>query len=178
MNKILEPSLTLVLGGANSGKSAFAEKLVTDTGLPRIYCATAQAWDAEMQDKIARHQNDRGANWHTFECPLELARTLRSIPEGHAVLVDCLSMWLTNHLLAENDLAAQEAALCEALEARSGPVCVVSNEVGLGIVPDNALSRRFRTAQGRLNQTLAARADRVVAVMAGLPLALKGDLPT
>lgn len=178
MNKIFKPPLTLVLGGANSGKSAFAEKLVTDTGLPRIYCATAQAWDDEMRDKIAQHRQERGANWHTHECPLELAQTLRTIPGDSAILVDCLSMWLTNHLLAENDLNIQETILCDSLDARTGPVCVVSNEVGLGIVPDNALSRKFRTAQGRLNQTIAARADTVVNVMAGLPLVLKGNLAT
>ena len=143
----------------------------------RIYIATAQAWDDEMRDRIARHRDARGAGWEVIEAPLDVAAALATVPAEAAVLVDCATLWLTNHLLAEHDLQAESNRLLAALAACSAPVAVVSNEVGWGIVPDNALARRFRDAQGRLNQQLAAGADLVVAVMAGLPLVLKGDLP-
>jgi adenosylcobinamide kinase/adenosylcobinamide-phosphate guanylyltransferase len=173
------PPLTLVLGGAASGKSAFAEKLIAQSGLERVYLATSQAWDDEMRNKIFRHQDLRGAGWHTIEAPFDLAPALAGLASGQAVVIDCLTMWLTNHLLAEHDLPSREAALIEDLRALRdrAPAVLVSNEVGQGIVPDNALSRRFREAQGRLNQAMAAEADLVVAVMAGLPLVLKGTLP-
>jgi adenosylcobinamide kinase/adenosylcobinamide-phosphate guanylyltransferase len=169
--------LTLVLGGAASGKSVFAEGLVSATGRPRVYIATAQAWDAEMQGKIARHQVARGPAWRTLEVPREVPQALGEISPREVVLLDCATLWLTNLLLAEDDLAAREAELSQALEACPAPVVVVSNEVGLGIVPDTPLGRRFREAQGGLNQRLAARADLVVLVAAGLPLVLKGALP-
>lgn len=167
----------LILGGARSGKSAAAEKLVTLRGRPRVYIATAQAWDTEMRDRIARHRTDRGTGWHTVETPLHLARALADVPPDAAVLVDCATLWLTNHLLADHDLDAQTAALLAAIADCPAPVAVVSNEVGWGIVPDNALARQFRDAQGRLNQQLAAQADLVLGVMAGLPFVLKGALP-
>ena len=169
--------LTLVLGGAASGKSAFAEKLVSASGLARAYIATAEAWDPEMQRKIARHQEARGPGWRTLEAPREVARTLGGISPGEAVLLDCATLWLTNLMLEDADLAAREAELFEALDACPAPVVVVSNEIGLGVVPDTPLGRRFREAQGGLNQRLAAKADLVVLVAAGLPLALKGALP-
>jgi adenosylcobinamide kinase/adenosylcobinamide-phosphate guanylyltransferase len=169
--------LTLVIGGARSGKSAFAEGLVVGSGRPRRYIATAQAWDDEMRARIARHRQDRGAGWTTIEAPLDLCAALADAQAHEAVLVDCATLWLTNHLLAEHDLAAEGTALLSALAACAAPVVIVSNETGWGIVPDNALARRFRDAQGRLNQRLAARADLVVTVIAGLPLALKGNLP-
>jgi adenosylcobinamide kinase/adenosylcobinamide-phosphate guanylyltransferase len=171
------PNLTLVLGGANSGKSDFAETLVRKTGLRRIYIATAQAFDTEMQAKIDTHRIARGDTWLTIEAPLDLAAMLKNRAADEATLIDCATLWLSNHLLADHDLEAQSAALLAALANTPGPVVVVSNEVGMGIVPDNALARQFRTAQGRLNRALAAQAGLAVAVMAGLPLVLKGTLP-
>lgn len=171
------PALSLVIGGARSGKSAFAEHLVTATARPRRYIATAEAWDDEMRTRIARHQTDRGARWTTIEAPLDLAPALAAARPDEAVLIDCATLWLTNHLLADHDLDAETATLLAALAACAAPVVIVSNETGWGIVPDNALARRFRDAQGRLNQRLAAEAALVVTVIAGLPLALKGQLP-
>jgi adenosylcobinamide kinase/adenosylcobinamide-phosphate guanylyltransferase len=171
------PSLTLVIGGARSGKSAFAESLVFASGRPRRYIATAEAWDDEMRDRIARHREDRGAGWTTAEAPLDLGTALSDARPEEAVLVDCATLWLTNHLLAEHDLVAETARLLSALEACAAPVVIVSNETGWGIVPENALARRFRDEQGRLNQRLAAEAGLVVTVIAGLPLVLKGQLP-
>ena len=171
------PPLTLVIGGARSGKSAFAEGLVTASGRARRYIATAEAWDDEMRDRIARHQSDRGAAWTTVEAPLDLAAALAGARSDEAVLVDCATLWLTNHLLAEHDLAAETAGLLAALAASPAPVVIVSNETGWGIVPENALARRFRDEQGRLNQRLAAVSGLVVTVIAGLPMVLKGRLP-
>ena len=166
-----------VFGGARSGKSAFAESLIITTGRRRVYIATAEAWDDEMRDRIAAHRLDRGDGWETVDAPLDLAGALATIPADAAVLVDCATLWLTNHMLAEHDLAVETERLLTAFAACAAPVAVVSNEVGWGIVPDNALARRFRDAQGRLNQQMAAQADLVVGVMAGLPFALKGRLP-
>jgi adenosylcobinamide kinase/adenosylcobinamide-phosphate guanylyltransferase len=166
-----------VFGGARSGKSAFAESLIITTGRRRVYIATAEAWDDEMRDRIAAHRLDRGDGWETVDAPLDLAGALATIPADAAVLVDCATLWLTNHMLAEHDLAVETERLLTAFAACAAPVVVVSNEVGWGIVPDNALARRFRDAQGRLNQQMAAQADLVVGVMAGLPFALKGRLP-
>lgn len=169
--------LTLVLGGAASGKSARAEALIVASGLSRVYVATAQPFDDEMADKILRHQETRGPDWRTVEEPLDLAAALEGVREGEAVLLDCVTLWLSNHLLEESDLEAETEKLLAALAACPAPVVVVSNEAGMGVVPDTSLGRRFRNAQGRLNQMLAARADLVIAVMAGLPMVLKGRLP-
>lgn len=144
---------------------------------PRIYLATSQAFDAEMDDKIARHKAQRGDGWITIEEPLNVADVLAQQPSDHIVLVDCATLWLTNVILADLDVAEHTTAFCDALVNCPARIVVVSNEVGYGIVPDNALSRRFRNAQGRLNQMIAEPADCVVTVMAGLPLALKGTLP-
>ena len=130
-----------------------------------------------MRQRIADHRRQRGEGWLTVEAPLDLAGALADAQPDEVVLVDCLTLWLTNHLLAETDLASETARLMAALEACAAPVVLVTNEVGLSIVPENALARRFRDAQGRLNQTVAARAGLVVGVMAGLPFALKGKLP-
>ncbi|WP_116134944.1 bifunctional adenosylcobinamide kinase/adenosylcobinamide-phosphate guanylyltransferase [Tropicimonas sp. IMCC34043] len=173
----MTPHLTLVIGGANSGKSARAEALTRTLSDSRIYLATAQAFDAEMAAKIAAHRAARGDGWQTIEAPEALAEALAGIAPGSAVLLDCLTMWLSNRLLAGADPAAELPALCAALSACPAPVVVVTNEVGAGIVPENALARRFRSVQGRVNQQIAANADLVVAVMAGLPLVLKGQLP-
>lgn len=173
------PKLSLILGGARSGKSRLAEKLAKSADLPLNYIATAQAWDDEMRERIAQHIADRGADgvggWHTQEAPLDLPFALQRATG--VILVDCATLWLTNHMLAEADLAAEVDRLLAALATLQHPVIVVSNEVGWGIVPDNALARRFRDEQGRLNQRLAAQADLVIGVMAGLPMVLKGALP-
>ena len=169
--------LTFILGAAASGKSVFAEQVVMRTGAPRVYIATSQAYDEEMKEKIARHQVQRGADWRTMECPYDLSSALAEVRVEEVVLVDCATMWLSNHLLSEGDIEALTAELLEALARCKGRVVVVSNEVGMGIVPENALARRFRNAQGKLNQELARAADTVVLVAAGLPLALKGELP-
>lgn len=171
------PPLTLILGGAASGKSDYAERLVMATECPLLYIATAQSFDAEMDDKIARHQARRGAGWRTIETPLNAAEAFACAQSNEVVLFDCATMWLSNQLFAENHLGDAEAALFTAMSDCTAPVVVVSNEVGAGIVPENALARRFRQAQGELNQRIAQHANLVVTVMAGLPLALKGNLP-
>ena len=171
------PRLTLILGGAASGKSAFAETLIKRSGRGLTYFATAQVFDDEMHDKVSRHKAMRGEDWHTVEEPFEVGPALARVEADHAVLLDCATMWLSNHLLADNDISKAEAALIEGLAKCAAPVVVVSNEVGLSVVPENALARRFRQAQGELNQTLAAEASLVVNVIAGLPQVLKGTLP-
>ncbi len=168
-------TLTLVLGGAASGKSAYAEKLAETAAPDRLYLATAQPGDEEMADKIAAHQARRGAGWHTVEAPLDPATALRSA-KG-VVLLDCATMWLSNHMMAGHDISAETSHLLQALDQAGAPVIVVSNELGMGLVPDNRLGRQFRQEQGRLNQRLAEQAGRVIFVAAGLPLALKGPLP-
>lgn len=147
------------------------------SGRSKVYIATAQAFDAEMTERIAIHQVDRGADWRTVEAPLDIAGALASVADDEIVLLDCATLWLSNQLLAEADLKTASETFLSALTACRAPVVVVSNEVGQGIVPENALARRFRDAQGRLNQDLAAQSDLVVMVAAGLPLALKGALP-
>lgn len=172
------PALSMVYGGASSGKSYFAERLVITMGGPRHYIATAQAFDPEMEAKIAEHRADRAADgWSTIEEPKDLGAALARVPQGDAVLIDCATMWLSNLLLSEEDIAEQTDQMLAAIAATVGPVVIVSNETGLGIVPENALARRFRQAQGRLNCQMAARADLVVQVSVGLPLVLKGTLP-
>jgi len=171
-------NLTLVLGGAASGKSTWAERTALQTGLNCVYVATAEALDPEMTEKIERHKRERGANWRTVESPLRAATAIgETLRHGEVAVVDCLTLWLTNQLLAEADIATETASLLKAFEAAPAPLIVVSNEVGLGIVPGDRLSRRFRNEQGRLNQRVAAVADTVVLMTAGLPLALKGSLP-
>lgn len=166
--------LTLVIGGARSGKSRYAEALVVQLPPPWTYVATAEAHDAEMAERIAQHAARRGAGWITREAPLDLAGSLAGLGAGQGpVLVDCLTLWLSNVMLAGRDVDLESARLREAFRAMAGPVVVVSNEVGLGIVPDNALARAFRDAQGRLNAAVAADAEHVVLMAAGLPLTLK-----
>ena len=171
------PSLCLIIGGARSGKSALAERLVCGTHLPRTYIATAEAWDAEMRHKIAAHRADRGPDWQTVEAPRDVAGALAGVAAGGVILLDCATFWLSNHLLAEADIEAESVRLLAALAACRAPVVVVTNEVGWSVVPENALARAFRNHQGRLNQRLAAQAGLAVAVMAGLPLVLKGAWP-
>ena len=169
---------TLVLGGARSGKSTFAEQLVEASGLARIYLATATAGDDEMRSRIAHHRERRGEGWITVEEPLALVDALtREATRGRAVLVDCLTLWLSNLMQAGADLDEAADDVVRTLDGYAVPVVFVSNEVGLGIVPDTPLGRAFRDAQGRLNMRMADRADRVVLMAAGLPLIMK-DRPT
>ena len=166
--------MTLVLGGARSGKSAFAESLAREQG-QGVYVATAERVDEEMARRIAAHRARRGAGWRTVEAPLALADAIRqeSVPRT-CLLVDCLSVWLGNLLHHGRCVDAECEALLESLRAAPGPVVLVANEIGLGIVPDNAMARAFRDHAGRLNQSVAALAQRVYFVAAGLPLTLKG----
>jgi adenosylcobinamide kinase / adenosylcobinamide-phosphate guanylyltransferase len=170
-----EARLSLVLGGARSGKSRYAEALIMALPAPWTYVATGQALDDEMTARITEHRNRRGPHWHTVEAPIDLARAVTSAPSVAPVLVDCLTLWLSNLMLADRDIDGEMENLEQALAARTAPVVLVSNEVGFGIVPDNALARRFRDHQGRLNQRIAALADCVVLVVAGLPMFLKGQ---
>ncbi len=169
--------LSLVLGGAASGKSEFAEMLIKNSGRDRLYIATAQVWDDEMQAKIDRHLRMRGPDWQTIEAPMDLSGALAQARPEQVVLLDCITMWLSNQMLAETDLKAAEQALFDALQTCQAPIVAVSNELGLSVVPDNALARQFRELQGRLNQKLAAQSELVVTVTAGLPMVLKGQLP-
>jgi adenosylcobinamide kinase/adenosylcobinamide-phosphate guanylyltransferase len=170
-----EARTTLVLGGARSGKSRHAEAVITANPPPWFYVATAEPLDDEMAARIAEHRARRGSDWRSIEAPRDLAGALASIPAGVAVLVDCLTLWLSNLMLAGADIDAETERLDGVLARGSAPIVLVSNEVGSGIVPDNALARRFRDAQGRLNQRMAARADHVVLMVAGLPLVVKGS---
>jgi adenosylcobinamide kinase / adenosylcobinamide-phosphate guanylyltransferase len=173
------PAVTLVLGGARSGKSRYAEGLIEAAAPHGTYVATAEPGDAEMAERIAahrarRHQISGGDFWNTVEAALDLPATIARESAGdRPLLIDCLTLWLSNLLLAEKYIETETGALCAALREATGPVVLVANEVGLGLVPETALGRRFRDAAGRLNQEVAALADRVVFVAAGLPLVLK-----
>jgi adenosylcobinamide kinase / adenosylcobinamide-phosphate guanylyltransferase len=167
------PHLTVVLGGARSGKSRYAESLIAALPPPWIYVATAEAGDAEMAERIALHRKRRGRDWQTVDAPHDLAAAVAAAAADAPVLIDCLTLWLSNRMLAGADLEAETGRLEAALAARRPPVVAVANEVGCGIVPDNALARRFRDLQGGLNQRLAARAGRVILMVAGLPLVVK-----
>jgi adenosylcobinamide kinase/adenosylcobinamide-phosphate guanylyltransferase len=165
--------LILVLGGARSGKSAHAEKRIEAQPPPWTYLATAQAFDAEMSERIAIHRARRDGRWSTHDAPLDLVGALTSPEADGPVLVDCLTLWLSNQMLAGRDVEAETACLVATLAAPRGLWVAVANEVGLGIVPDNALARRFRDAAGRLNQAVAAVADEVLFMVAGLPMRVK-----
>jgi adenosylcobinamide kinase/adenosylcobinamide-phosphate guanylyltransferase len=176
MNKSL-PNLSLVLGGAAAGKSTFAEGLVQRSSISKTYIATARVLDAEINAKVQKHKAARGPNWTTIEAPIEVPAALANLTANDSVLIDCATMWLSNHLLDGSDLAAAQTGLLAALRACPAPIVIVSNEVGQGIVPINALARQFREAQGGLNAALAEAADLVVFVTAGLPQVLKGTPP-
>jgi adenosylcobinamide kinase/adenosylcobinamide-phosphate guanylyltransferase len=168
------PPLTLLLGGARSGKSAHGEVLALASGLRPVYVATAQALDAEMAERIRRHREGRGTGWLTVEEPLRLPETLVELARAdRAVLVDCLTLWLTNLMVAGRDPAEASDRLLATLVALAGPVVLVSNEVGLGVVPLDPMSRAFVDHAGRLHQRIAAVADRVRFLAAGLPFDLK-----
>ena len=170
---------SLILGGARSGKSALAERLAHQSGREVVYIATAQAHDGEMADRIAHHRARRPAHWRTVAAPLALSAALNEHARADRfVLVDCLTLWMSNLLgdAAPDRLGAERDALLEILPSLPGEIVLVSNEVGLGIVPMGELTRRFVDESGRLHQSLASRCERVVFVAAGLPLALKGTL--
>jgi adenosylcobinamide kinase/adenosylcobinamide-phosphate guanylyltransferase len=168
------PFAALILGGARSGKSRYGEALVRATSGRAVYIATAEARDLEMSKRIAKHREQRGSDWALIEEPVHLARVLREqIRAEDVVLVDCLTLWLSNLLGAGRDVAAAVDELLAAIEVCPARVVLISNEIGWGIVPDNALARTFRDEAGRLHQRLSAQIDAVVAVIAGLPLMLK-----
>ncbi|MGB7244253.1 MAG: bifunctional adenosylcobinamide kinase/adenosylcobinamide-phosphate guanylyltransferase [Sulfitobacter sp.] len=171
------PKLTFVLGGAASGKSVWAENLLLSSDLRHNYLATSRILDDETKARVDLHKSRRETGWTTFECDLDLGPTLTKLNCKDAVLVDCATMWLSNHLLDGNDLQMAQSQLLQSLDTCRAAVVIVSNEVGYGIVPDNALARQFREAQGRLNIALAAQADIALLVTAGLPTFLKGTLP-
>ncbi len=174
MTRISElPAITFVLGGARSGKSLYAERLL-DKHAKKIYLATAEAGDAEMAARIEEHRKRRGPGWETVEEPLDLAAALGAHARpGQPVLVDCLTLWLANIMAAGRDADAETGTLVKTLKTLAGPVVLVSNEVGFGIVPDNALARAYMDNAGRMNQAVAAAADRVVVMHAGLAHGLK-----
>lgn len=164
----------LVLGGARSGKSRIAEEIAGSAGLKQVYIATSEIRDAEMQDRVDKHRQDRGQGWETIEEPLDIAAIIaRTSHPGTVLLIDCLTLWLSNLLEAGRDIAAETQRLCNLLETAPGPVVLVSNEVGQGIVPMNKLARQFRDEAGRLHQAVATVSDTVLMVSAGLPIALK-----
>lgn len=165
--------LSLVLGGARSGKSAFAESLIRSSPPPWIYLATAEALDAEMVERVAKHRARRDARWVTIEAPHQLAAALAEAPGSSPLLVDCLTFWLSNRLLAGADLHAEIEVLVDALCSRNAVTVAVSSEVGLGIVPENALARAFRDASGDLHQAVARVAGSVTHMIAGCPLQVK-----
>ncbi|MDF1720138.1 MAG: bifunctional adenosylcobinamide kinase/adenosylcobinamide-phosphate guanylyltransferase [Minwuia sp.] len=168
------PWTTLVLGGARSGKSRLGERLVRDhaTGMTPVYLASAEAFDEEMRARIALHQRDRGGDWVTVEAPRDLPDRLDACGD-RPVLVDCLTLWLSNLMLADMAMDREIASLIEVLAERTAPTVLVSNEVGLGLVPETPLGRQFRDWQGLTNQRVALSADCVLFVAAGLPLVMK-----
>jgi adenosylcobinamide kinase / adenosylcobinamide-phosphate guanylyltransferase len=164
----------LILGGARSGKSAYAQVLAEAYGPERLYLATGAPGDEEMAARIARHQADRGEGWTTLEEPLEIARALGAVAcPGRVIVVDCLTLWLSNLMLAGRDPAAAVTVLAQAIGGLAGPAILVSNEIGMGLVPDHKLGREFRDWQGRTNREIGAACDAVIFVAAGLPLQLK-----
>lgn len=169
-------AITLVLGGARSGKSAYAQKQAEQaaaaTARPPLMIATAEAFDEEMHDRIERHRTERGDGWRTLEAPLHLAAAVRRLGAEDVAVIDCLTLWLSNQMLRDHDLSAAVDDLTAALAACPASLWVVSNEVGWSLVPDNALGRRFRDEAGRLNQRIAAAADGACLIVAGLKLDL------
>ena len=168
------PRVTLILGGARSGKSREAERLVEESGLEPIYIATAEALDNEMRTRIEKHQARRGQLWQTIEEPLRLTETLQSVTaQGRALMVDCLTLWLTNLMVHDLPVEDEVDRLIDGLDRLSGATVFVSNEVGQGVMPTNAMARAFIDHAGLLHQRLAFKADRVLMMTAGLPQQLK-----
>ena len=168
--------ITLVLGGASSGKSAWAESYVLEQGKKVGYLATAQAFDAEMKEKIVQHRGRRGDEWTTREEPLNIISCFDAFPAEQPILLDCATLWLSNLMLAEKNIASESSAFIDYLHNYTGKLVIVSNEVGLSVIPHTRIGRDFQKAQGQLNQQLASLADRVVFIVSGLPLPLKGKL--
>jgi adenosylcobinamide kinase/adenosylcobinamide-phosphate guanylyltransferase len=166
---------TLVLGGARSGKSAYAQNAAENAAIAErpVLIATGQAFDEEMAQRIARHQADRGESWTTVEAHLDLADAIDALPAGGVAVVDCLTLWLSNLILAGRDVEASATRLVEAVRSSTAQLWLVTNEVGLGVVPETPLGRRFRDEAGRLHQRLAQTVDEVYFVAAGLPLRMK-----
>jgi adenosylcobinamide kinase/adenosylcobinamide-phosphate guanylyltransferase len=173
----MQHHITLIIGGAASGKSLWAENYTLSATKRPLYIATAQPFDTEMKEKIAAHRARRTAQWELKEAPLDLVEALSGLTSDSCALIDCLTMWLSNHLLADTPLEPLETDLLKALSICPAQLVLVTNEVGYSVVPENALARKFRTAQGQLNQRLAAAANKVVLVTAGLPLVLKSADP-
>ena len=173
----MQHHITLIIGGASSGKSLWAENYTLSATKRPLYIATAQPFDTEMEEKIAAHRARRTAQWELKEAPLDLVEALSGLTSESCALIDCLTMWLSNHLLADTPLEPLETDLLKALSICPAQLVLVTNEVGYSVVPENALARKFRTAQGQLNQRLAAAANKVVLVTAGLPLVLKSADP-
>jgi adenosylcobinamide kinase/adenosylcobinamide-phosphate guanylyltransferase len=173
----MQHHITLIIGGAASGKSLWAENYTLSATKRPLYIATAQPFDTEMEEKIAAHRARRTAQWELKEAPLDLVEALSGLTSESCALIDCLTMWLSNHLLADTPLEPLETDLLKALSICPAQLVLVTNEVGYSVVPENALARKFRIAQGQLNQRLAAAANKVVLVTAGLPLVLKSADP-
>ena len=167
------PFLTFVIGGARSGKSSHAQGLARATPAPWVMIATAEALDEEMQERIALHKARRGEGWIILEAPIDLAGAIGQAPAEASVVIDCLTLWLSNLMLGDHDLDLAVIGLETALRGRTAPTILVSNEVGFGIVPETALGRAFRDRAGALNQRLAARAGQVILMVAGLPMTVK-----
>lgn len=167
--------ITFVIGGARSGKSSFALNRASELPGEKVYIATAQAFDAEMSDRIARHKEERNSDWDTVEEPLGIAETIKGMSDNYKVIViDCLTLWLSNLLLADKEIEREiDAFISSLFTLHSSRVFIVSNEVGMGIVPENELARRFRDLSGQLNQKMAAAADEVYLVAAGIPVKIK-----
>jgi len=170
---VQNPLLTLVIGGARSGKSRHAQSLARATPAPWVMIVTAEALDDEMRERIAMHKAARGEGWITMEAPIDLADSVSEAPAHAAMVIDCLTLWLSNLMLGDHDPDLAVTGLEAALRARTAPTIVVSNEVGLGIVPETPLGRDFRDRAGSLNQRIAARAQQVIFMLAGLPMTVK-----
>jgi adenosylcobinamide kinase/adenosylcobinamide-phosphate guanylyltransferase len=175
--KKMLPNRTFILGGASSGKSAWAERLVEKFDRPMTYIATSRVFDAEVARRLEVHQARRDNRWTTIEADIDLPGALRQIGPDGVALIDCATMWLTNLMMDREPIERSQEQLMEALDSCAGAWAIVSNEVGHGIVPKNAMARQFRERQGQLNIALAQQAELAVQVVAGLPLALKGALP-
>jgi adenosylcobinamide kinase/adenosylcobinamide-phosphate guanylyltransferase len=172
------PKTVLILGGARAGKSRFAERLLRSRPGPHAIVATAVAGDPEMAERIARHKAERDPSWEVIEQPISVRSAIRNAARpDRIVLVDCLTLWISNLMGEKRDLDIEVSGLVGTLKNAGGPVIIVSNEVGLGIVPENAMARAFRDQLGRANQVVAGAADCVVFLAAGLPLVLKGEMP-
>ena len=171
------PPLKLVVGGATSGKSLFAENLVLKSGLNPVYLATAVSTDEEMMNKIKLHQKRRGLQWCTYECPLNLSEQLENLDSTMITLIECLSTWVGNHMISNTDFDEVQSTLLNVLAQRLGPIVIVTSEVGCGIVPDNHLARSYTQKLGLLNQQIAKMADAVVTITTGIPNYIKGSKP-